>query len=669
MKKMFLVLVMVMAFVITGVNAQTAFVSNSFSNKTNNSSTVTLTVGNIPPGTVVWLGCSYGPSPNVNLIDGPTIFRITSDTAISFDLTQLIASTMYKFQSKLSPGTISGVIVSTIDSFTTLGCFQNPSVSSSLGNNFCFGSSTTLSPSIMGDSYQWKLNGSNIAGANLQNYSTNVTGNYNIDVTIDGCTQTSTVFPLTVNPLPTATTGNDVAICSSNNVTLGNTSTSGHTYLWSPSTGLSSASVANPVTSPSATTTYTLTETVSGTGCQKTNSVTITVNSLPTVTATFNSPTVCNGTQVTLNLGGANIYTSNGNTVVGSSLVFTPTSTTTLSVVGTNSYGCSNTTSATVTVISLPNPNITGDNNLCVGESTLLNASGGTSCVWSPSTGLSSTNGLSVTANPPSTTTYSATVTNSNGCSNTATFLLTVNPLPTVDLLLQSSVSQICKEQINTIVDLSANVSGVWSGPGVSDNNTFDAYLVPAGKNVVTFVHTDNNGCTKTATETVVVDSIPIITGSILAMDSTNGSQSLTVHGFFTGALIVNIGDSFYIASEQRRTTAIFENIIANNGNKVVFKYEGDGCFTDPIIIGHGTVGINELKNENGVISIYPNPCTDKISISTSESNVKYQIFSMTGQIVKIGMVNGGEEIDISNLPKNLYVLKSEFGNAKFIKQ
>ena len=95
--------------------------------------------------------------------------------------------------------------------------------------------------------------------------------------------------------------------------------------------------------------------------------------------------------------------------------------------------GCiGHTFTLTVTVNPLPTISVTPSSaSICLGRSTLLTASGATSYNWSPSTGLSSTTGATVTANPTTTTTYTVTGTNSNGCSNTTTVSITINPTPT----------------------------------------------------------------------------------------------------------------------------------------------------------------------------------------------------------------------------------------------
>ncbi|RYY21197.1 MAG: T9SS type B sorting domain-containing protein [Cytophagaceae bacterium] len=130
--------------------------------------------------------------------------------------------------------------------------------------------------------------------------STPITQTYTLTVTsATGCTGTSTVA-VTVNPLPAAGAGAAVAICSGGTSQLGAAPISGFTYSWSPATGLSSPTVANPtVTLPNPTgaaisQTYTLMVTSSG-GCASTGTVAVTVHPATTPGTIGADQTVCAG--------------------------------------------------------------------------------------------------------------------------------------------------------------------------------------------------------------------------------------------------------------------------------------------------------------------------------------------------------------------------------------
>ncbi len=105
------------------------------------------------------------------------------------------------------------------------------------GGNICAGSTVTLTgPVDLGYSYQWVLNGTPIAGATSQSYTTSVAGNYRLRVSsfASGCADTSGVIVLTARPLPAAFTAPAGAgtICSSTASTLTANAGSGFTYQW-----------------------------------------------------------------------------------------------------------------------------------------------------------------------------------------------------------------------------------------------------------------------------------------------------------------------------------------------------------------------------------------------------------------------------------------------------
>jgi len=67
------------------------------------------------------------------------------------------------------------------------------------------------------------------------------------------------------------------------------------TYAWTPATGLSSTTIANPVASPTATQVYTVTATETATGCSSTATVTVTVSAATVITTQPSNVTVCTG--------------------------------------------------------------------------------------------------------------------------------------------------------------------------------------------------------------------------------------------------------------------------------------------------------------------------------------------------------------------------------------
>ncbi len=81
------------------------------------------------------------------------------------------------------------------------------------------------------------------------------------------------------------------------------------TYIWTPSTGLSSTSVFNPVASPTSTTMYKVTATDAVSGCVFKDSITITVNPLP-LTNAGNDVAICSGASIPLTMSAAGLTTT-----------------------------------------------------------------------------------------------------------------------------------------------------------------------------------------------------------------------------------------------------------------------------------------------------------------------------------------------------------------------
>ncbi|MEZ5048575.1 MAG: hypothetical protein R2766_02880 [Saprospiraceae bacterium] len=121
----------------------------------------------------------------------------------------------------------------------------------------------------------------------------------------------------------------------------------------------------------------------------------------------------------------------------------------TYSVTVTNADGCEASTSATVNVNPLPNPTISGDLEICDGETTTLTASGGTSYVWN--TGATT---ASINVSPNTTTTYSVTVTNADGCEASTSATVIVNPLPEITI---TGDTEICEGDCTKLTAESEN--------------------------------------------------------------------------------------------------------------------------------------------------------------------------------------------------------------------
>ena len=136
-------------------------------------------------------------------------------------------------------------------------------------------------------------------------------------------------------------------VCPNASVTISaSTTATGYTYTWNPGS-INGASI---TVTPSVSTTYTVSGTPTGCAVVSTNTVSVNVYALPSVSATTSNTLICAGQNATLTAAGANTYAwlPSGS---GSSIVVSPSVTASYTVTGTNTVtGCSNTSIVTQNV-------------------------------------------------------------------------------------------------------------------------------------------------------------------------------------------------------------------------------------------------------------------------------------------------------------------------------
>ncbi|QMW04931.1 cellulose binding domain-containing protein [Spirosoma foliorum] len=294
----------------------------------------------------------------------------------------------------------------------------------------------------------------------------------------------------------------------------------------------------------------------------------LTVNA-SSVSLSNNGPLTCTQTSVALSASGTTGATyafrgvngaiaSSGNTAsVSSPGTYTVTA---------SLNGCSSTTTTTVGSNTTPptvsiSPSATA---ICAGQSVTLNAnamtSGGTlSYRWNTN---ATTHSISVSATGP----YSVSVIRSdNGCVATATASVTVNPLPTPNILgLASAYCQNAGQQ-----PLAGSPSGgVFTVDG-SSATSFNPAGLTIGQHTVVYSYTNTSGCSNTTAQTVTIKEVPpaptLVTASgypypagqsRLTTSQNVGPVSLTVLGCSGGMLMANgnAASSFTITTAMTGT-------------------------------------------------------------------------------------------------------------------
>ena len=179
--------------------------------------------------------------------------------------------------------------------------------------------------------------------------------------------------------------------------------------------------------------------------------------------------TICNNSSIILNGTGASTYSWSGTDINGAPIIngssFIPPNSTnsTYTVTGTDGNGCENTATIQVTSSVGPNINVSASPSMiCEGETTILTGGGLASTVplsnytWSGGLGT----GKTISVSPLTTTTYTVTGTDANGCSDTAKVTVVVKSIPNAPVIDPANITEYCVGESTspiTVVAASSN--------------------------------------------------------------------------------------------------------------------------------------------------------------------------------------------------------------------
>ena len=473
--------------------------------------------------------------------------------------------------------------------------------STSLDVTICSGTSTTIqgSSTLGGNgvyNYLWEssLDGvSYTAASGTNNMSDYTTGNLTVDtwfrrtVTSGGCSNTTSPVKVTIDTrkpsikFPLNAFSNNQEVCNGLSIIpieypIIDASDAevvdlpvGLSGLINPTTGIYTISGSTTLVGS-----YNYTVKTKGSCGVATATGTITVNDVivkPGLTASPN--TICEGTNTsitsTLPTGGNGIYTYTWYTshVPGGSNKVAPGLSSTLNYVtdtlNSNRYftriitsgGCIDSSEMLISVDKLPLATITNGNKIiCSNESYTLpiNAADtihGTSIVWksngagtltySPTTLLTPTY-TAVTADAGKNVTVILTLTSNNSCkvkTDTASFVITVNPLPIATIVGESS--HLCPADSITLKSFAANGTITWSHNGkgtilneTTINPTYVSSLLDAGNTVVLTMKVEacSTPISATANYSVVVYQLPVAPVNAGVDDTISLGSSITLN-------------------------------------------------------------------------------------------------------------------------------------------
>lgn len=438
----------------------------------------------------------------------------------------------------------------------------NPAINA-MTATVCSGTAFTATPTDVtnglvpsGTTYTWTApSATGITGGAAGTSATNITGTlvnttstaktivYTVTPGLGTCSGAPFTVTVTVNPRPTIA-AKTATICSTNAFTVsptdgtgGDIVPTGTTYTWTVTnnnnvTGESAqataqATISQTLTGTSTTVNYIVTPT-SGTCIGSTFTLAVTVNSLPTFTATKTDPTTCNGTNgfITLSSLTPNVsyqYSYDLLGVTTGPITATPGAggTLTISNLGAGTYtvfvklvstGCQSATQqVTLSNPGAPDINDILDQNLCGGSYTLPVITGtnlpGNQAYYTSANGV----GLITTSTISTSQTvyiYGAT---SGGCSDQESFTITINTVPSVS----AKTATICSSgtftvsPTNTLPDvIPTSTTYSWSAPVV--NGITGTVAGTAATNISgTLVNTTNSPINVVYSVTPTANSCP----------------------------------------------------------------------------------------------------------------------------------------------------------------
>ncbi|MEI6583522.1 MAG: hypothetical protein WCO43_08020, partial [Chitinophagia bacterium] len=379
---------------------------------------------------------------------------------------------------------------------------------------------------------------------------------------------------------PSEAGSNLVSSCNIINAAIGTSATAGYTYTWSPASGLSNTAISNPtvqITNNTGSTIlqkyYVKTAFSSNPGCFSMDSITVQVKPKPAVSFTGTIPAVCSNAAAITVTGGSpagGVYSGPG--ITGAS--FSPNSagvgTHTITYTYTDVSGCTNAATNTIRVNAIAQVVARNDVAICTGTSVALTATNTSSYLWSPSVGLSTTTGSSITASPLTSTTYTVTARDVNGCSSSDQVVVAVQSMPTASI--RYAGSPFCGN-IQVPIILTGLTGGTFSAPvGLSIQPTTGSInLAASTPGVYSVTYTFSNGaCTNFTKTGVTILAPPVVTfNNVLPTACFSGSAISITGGMPVGGVYSGAGIS----------GANFQPTIAGRGMHVItYTYTNLGC-------------------------------------------------------------------------------------------
>lgn len=484
---------------------------------------------------------------------------------------------------------------------------------------------------------------SNTGGNKNVTYLTPGTKTVTLTVTnIVGSSTTS--FDIEVNPSPELTVSSDVSLCADAfPVTIEAFGTGD--FLWSNELGSTTSVDVDPISSSK----YYVSLT-NEFDCTSVDSIYVEVLSLPVVDAGADVE-VCAGEEITISgIGDSEMEWLE---FPGEALdqTFVPVGTSTYHLLASGANGCSNSDEVLVVVHEIPLANAGEDQEICIGESTEITASGGSAYLWEGFVN----DDQSQFITPEETTEYFVNVSNEFGCSSDDTVIIIVNPVPIANV---TENTEICFGESVTI-SASGGLSYMWDQDlGAGAEHT----VSPTENTVYSVIVSNEYDCTAIGEVSIIVHPETVL--SVVGLDTEpyciQDDNAYNMLGNPSGGVFSGLG----VSGGQ-----FFPANAGVGPVEIVYSFTDEfGCvFTNSTIV---TVEICENVFElEKSFNIFPNPVNDILSINfdlSQTQNIAIELTDLTGKLLIENQkqnINGKStlQIDLSTFESGVYVLNINF--------
>jgi gliding motility-associated-like protein len=245
------------------------------------------------------------------------------------------------------------------------------------------------------------------------------------------------------------------------------------------------------------------------------------VDGLPSVDSISTNSPVCSGANLQFNASGGASYIWTGPNGFYDNVSYAHIYHATLADSGTyfvqiRSFGgCVASGSTHVTILGTADVTAGPPQSICKGNTVQLNATGGDSYIWRPATGLSDPKIANPKAAPRITTTYTVTVTNNFGCSDSASVKITLLNTIAVKAVISGS-NFLCKPSDSaTFKDMSIGNIAKWNWDfgnnmkSILQNPPVQNYFIESNATdyTVNLIVTDSAGCADTTFHVMKVEN------------------------------------------------------------------------------------------------------------------------------------------------------------------